>query len=112
MKKQFWLAVTVIMAMLLSSCATTPAPAGESGDSSAAAPAGGTTFVGTPRNETLILDNLSGSLERPDFFNIYAPGVDAGRGFHELCTDHLWDIDTTTGEQFGSLAAELPTPYK
>jgi len=113
MKRHVLLVVSllVVTSMLLSACAApAAAPAADAGGSSAAAPAGGTTFVGTPRNETLILDNLSGSLERPDFFNIYAPGVDAGRGFHELCTDHLWDIDTTTGEQFGSLAADMPTP--
>lgn len=105
-KKQLFLAVTVIVALLLGACATPAAPAGDA--SSSAAPAGGETFVGTPRNETLILDELNGSLDRPDFFNIYAPGVAAGRGFHELCTDHLWEINTTTGEQFGSLAADLP----
>ena len=113
MKRHLLLVVSllVVTSMLLSACAAPAAePAADAGGSSAAAPAGGTTFVGTPRNETLILDNLSGSLERPDFFNIYAPGVDAGRGFHELCTDHLWDIDTTTGEQFGSLAADMPKP--
>ncbi|MCC6166302.1 MAG: ABC transporter substrate-binding protein [Caldilineaceae bacterium] len=79
---------------------------GETGGESAAAES---TFLDTPRNETLIVDQLNGSLERPENFNIYTPGVDAGRGFHEICTDHLWEIDTTTGEQYGSLAAELPT---
>lgn len=105
-KIQLFMAIAVIMSLVLGACATPAAPAGDA--SSSAAPAGGETFVGTPRNETLILDELNGSLDRPDFFNIYAPGVAAGRGFHELCTDHLWEIDTTTGEQFGSLAAELP----
>lgn len=107
-KKQLLLAVTVIVTLLLSACATPQAPAADGSGAAAPAPAGGTTFVGTPRNETLILDELNGSLDRPDFFNIYAPGVAAGRGFHELCTDHLWEINTTTGEQFGSLAADLP----
>ena len=97
--------------MLLSACAApAAAPAADSGAGAAAAPAGGTTFVGTPRNETLILDNLGGSLERPENFNMYTPGVEMGRGFHELCTDHLWDINTVTGEQFPSLAAEMPKP--
>jgi peptide/nickel transport system substrate-binding protein len=111
MKKFPLLTILVILSLLVVSCATPEqAPAASSDSSSGQAAEGGTTFVGTPRNETLILDNLSGSLERPDLFNIYAPGVDAGRGFHELCTDHLWEINTTTGEQYGSLAAELPTP--
>ena len=77
---------------------------------SAAAPDGGTTFVGTPRNETLILDNLNGSLERPENFNPFTPGVEMGRGYHEICLDNLWDVDTVTGEQFPALAAEMPTP--
>src|SRR5437764_970386 len=77
-KKHLFLAMLVIVAMLVSSCATNPAPA--AGGGGAAAPAaGGTTFVGTPRNETLILDNLGGVVSRPDFFNPYAPGVDMGR---------------------------------
>ncbi len=109
MKREYWLAIALTMVLLLNACATPQAPAAD-GNEGGAAPDGGTTFVGTPRNETLILDELNGSLDRPDFFNIYAPGVHAGRGFHELCTDHLWEIDTTTGEQFGSLAAALPTP--
>jgi peptide/nickel transport system substrate-binding protein len=111
MKRQWVLAITLILGLLLSACAAPAAPAADSGAAdagSAAAPAGGETFVGTPRSETLILDNLGGSLERPENFNMYTPGVEMGRGFHELCTDHLWDIDTTTGEQFPSLAAEMP----
>jgi peptide/nickel transport system substrate-binding protein len=110
MKKSPIVTMLVILSLVLVSCATADQAPAANTDSSANQAAGGTTFVGTPRNETLILDNLSGSLERPDLFNIFVPGVDAGRGFHELCTDHLWDINTTTGEQFGSLAAELPTP--
>jgi len=109
-KRYLFAAMSLLVAILLNACAAPAAPAADGGGAAAPAPAGGETFVGTPRNETLILDNLSGSLERPDLFNIFVPGVDAGRGFHELCTDHLWEIDTTTGEQYGSLAAELPTP--
>jgi len=113
MKKHPILTAILILATCLSACGA-PGQAPVAGDSSSgssgAQDAGAMTFVGTPRKETLILDNLSGSLERPDLFNIYAPGVEAGRGFHEICTDHLWDIDTTTGEQFGSLAADLPKP--
>ncbi len=106
--KQWYLAVTLIVAMLLSACAAPQAPAADSSGGTSAAATGGMTFVDTPRNETLILDNLGGSLERPENFNMYTPGVEMGRGFHELCTDHLWEIDTVTGEQFPSLAAEMP----
>ena len=106
MKRWFVFALITIVALSLAACAGDAAPAGEEG----AAGEGEMTFVDTPRNETLILDNLGGSLERPEFFNRYAPGGDAGRGFHELCTDNLWEIDTTTGEQYGALAVDLPTP--
>lgn len=109
MKKQLFLTLIVILTMALTACAPGDVPAASTGGEAAAPAAGEVTFVGTPRNETLILDELNGSLDRPDFFNIYAPGVAAGRGYHELCTDHLWEIDTTTGLQYGSLAAELPT---
>jgi peptide/nickel transport system substrate-binding protein len=112
MKMYLILPIFMIIALVMSACAVVEAPT--TGEQATQAEettedAGEMTFVGTPRKETLILDNLSGSLERPDFFNIYAPGVDAGRGFHELCTDNLWEIDTTTGQQYGALAAELPT---
>lgn len=111
-RANFVISIMVLFAMVLSACAGAAQPPAASVDGGAAAPAaaaGETTFVGTPRNETLIIDQLNGSLERPENFNIYTPGVDAGRGFHEICTDHLWEIDTTTGVQYGSLAAELPT---
>ncbi len=113
-KTHLVMSVMVLISMILAACTGAGQPPAAGGDTSpaAAAPAaeGGTTFVDTPRNETLIVDQLNGSLERPENFNIYTPGVDAGRGFHEICTDHLWEIDTTTGEQYGSLAADLPTP--
>lgn len=109
MKRWLIPASVLLLAVMLSACAGGGGAAAPA-DEGAAPPEGEMTFVDTPRSETLILDNLDGSLERPDFFNIYAPGASAGRGFHELCTDHLWEIDTTTGEQFGSLAADLPTP--
>lgn len=106
MKKFLTVALLLVLISVLSACAGAAAPATEGSD---AAPAGDEmTFVGTPRRETLILDNLGGTLERPDFFNPYAPGVDMGRGFHEVCLDNLWEINTTTGEQFPSLAAEMP----
>ena len=114
MKQRQWLlAVFVIFAMLFNACAAPAAPAapaaeGGAAAGGAAAPAGGTTFVDTPRNETLILDNLNGSLERPEYFNPYTPGVEMGRGYHEICLDNLWEINTVTGEQYPALAAEMP----
>jgi len=108
MRKHQFAAVLLIVALLVSACGAPQAPSTDGG--AAPAPAGGETFVGTPRNQTLILDNLDGSLERPDLFNPYVPGVSMGRGYHEVCLDNLWEIDTTTGEQFPALAAEMPKP--
>jgi peptide/nickel transport system substrate-binding protein len=108
MKKYLILPLMMVVILALMSCAVVEAPTAE--QVTEVEDTGETTFVGTPRRETLILDNLGGSLERPEFFNIYAPGGDAGRGYHELCLDNLWEIDTTTGEQYGALAAELPKP--
>jgi peptide/nickel transport system substrate-binding protein len=116
MKRRQWLWVVLIYALIVSACAAPAAPAAPAagGDAStsseaAAAPDGGETFVGTPRNQTLIIDNLNGAIERPENFNPYVPGVEMGRGYHEICLDNLWEIDTTTGEQFGSLAEGPPT---
>src|SRR4029450_3830273 len=61
------LALIVIFSLFLSSCATNPAPSAESG-AVAQEGSGAMTFVGTPRNETLILDNLCGVVSRPDCF--------------------------------------------
>lgn len=114
MKRGQWLWVVLIYALILSACAAPAAPAApsggtSSGDAAAAAPDGGETFVGTPRNQTLVIDNLNGAIERPENFNPYTPGVEMGRGYHEICLDNLWEIDTTTGDQFPAMAAEMPT---
>lgn len=108
MKKKFIFLVSLLLVLTLVACNAGTAPAAEE-SSAAASDSAETTFVGTPRNETLILDNLSGSLERPELMNRYVPGNDAGRGLHELCYDNLWEIDTTTGLQYPALAAEMPT---
>ena len=107
----------MIVAMLLGACqqkdaAPTDEGAEPSGETAVVEESGTVkmTFVNTPRNKTLILDELNGRVEQPEQFNMYVPGTSMGRGFHELCTDHLWEIDTTTGDQYGSLAAEMPEP--
>lgn len=46
MKKQFWLAVVLITALVLSACAAPAAPAGDTSGSEAAAPAGGESTAG------------------------------------------------------------------
>jgi peptide/nickel transport system substrate-binding protein len=66
----------------------------------------GTTFLGTPRSQTLIMDNIDGRIATPGNFNPYLPGVQiGGDGVHALVWSPLWDIDTVKGVQFPDLAA-------
>ena len=62
------------------------------------------TDVGTPRNETLIVQTFDGKTANPDAmnpFNLYA----IWRGFRELGWSYLWEMDTATGESYPELAA-------
>ncbi len=71
--------------------------------------AGEMTDVGTPRAETLIMETQTPT-DVPGQFNPYMLGTQMGFGIHQLITAHLWEIDTALGEQFGEVAAEMPTP--
>jgi peptide/nickel transport system substrate-binding protein len=69
------------------------------------------TDVGTPRNETLIVDILAGRIADPTSMNPYMPGSAAvNNGLHQLLYEFLWEIDTMKGEQFPELAATMPEP--
>lgn len=71
------------------------------------------TDVGTPRDETLIVDILSGRIANPDIFNPYISGaVPSDVGAHQLVRSQLWEIDTVKGEQFGDLAETMPEPVE
>lgn len=71
----------------------------------------GTTFLGTPRSETLIVDNIDGRIAGPGNFNPYLPGVQiGGNGVHALVWSPLWEIDTIKGQQFPDLAAQPIQP--
>lgn len=62
------------------------------------------TDVGTPRNETLIVQTFDGKASNPDAqnpLNQYA----IWRGFRELGWSFLWEMDTATGESYPELAA-------
>ena len=63
------------------------------------------TEVGTPRRETLI-DSLDGRTSNPTQFNpsCRAP-LNTG---YMLALSHLWEMNTTTGEQFGGMAEICP----
>jgi peptide/nickel transport system substrate-binding protein len=62
------------------------------------------TDVGTPRNQTLIVQTFDGKTANPDSqnpFNLYA----IWRGFRELGWSFLWEMDTATGQSYPELAA-------
>jgi len=67
------------------------------------------TEVGTPRNETLIMETQTPT-DLPGNFNSYFRGVQNGFGIHQLITAHLWEMDTAAGDQFGEIADGMPTP--
>lgn len=62
------------------------------------------TDVGTPRNETLVVQTFDGKTANPDqqnSLNFYA----IWRGFRELGWSFLWEMDTATGQSYPELAA-------
>lgn len=74
-------------------------------------------FVGTafaqlpgnvPRNETLIVDQLTGRVGTPSNFNLWAGWRWQDRGLQQLVCEPLWTVDYATGEIICGLAAELP----
>lgn len=68
------------------------------------------TDVGTPREETLIVDMLNARVANPTLMNPFLEGVTLSHGLHQLAYSQLWEIDTTTGTQFPALAATMPEP--
>lgn len=65
------------------------------------------TAVGTPRNETLIVETQTPT-DVPGQFNSYMNGTQMGFGIHQLMSAHMWEIDTVKGEQFGEVAEGMP----
>ncbi len=66
-----------------------------------------TTDVGTPRNETLIVQTFDGKVANPDAQN---PLISYAiwRGFRELGWSSLWEMDTATGKSYPELADGMP----
>jgi peptide/nickel transport system substrate-binding protein len=65
------------------------------------------TDVGTPRNETLIVQTFDGRAANPQAqnpLNAYA----IWRGFRELGWSWLWEMDTSTGQSYPELADGFP----
>src|SRR5215467_4774741 len=72
----------------------TNAPTVAAGQAATAAPAGGElTDVGTPRNETLIIQTFDGKTDNPDNMNPLSGSYAIWRGFRELAWGYLWEMD-------------------
>ncbi len=120
------LLVLTVMGLLLSACGdqSTPSTSGigqgpataQTGQTSAASSGqtaaqssgqGTVTDQGTPRNQTLIVQNFDGKASNPDQMNPlnnYA----IWRGFRELGWSYLWEDDTATGKSYPELADGFP----
>jgi len=68
------------------------------------------TDVGTPREETPIVDMLDQRVADPGLMNPFLEGVTLTHGLNQLLYSPLWEIDTTTGKQYPVLAATMPEP--
>src|SRR4051812_5729044 len=67
-----------------------------------------TTEVGTPRNQTLIMDALDGRVNNPTQMNPYLQSTLMNEGLNQLAYSALWEMNTVTGQQFPALAAAMP----
>lgn len=70
--------------------------------------AGAQTDVGTPRDQTLIVDMLDARVTNPTNMNPFQEGAALIQGLHQLALGQLWDIDTVSGKQFPDMAATMP----
>src|SRR5215813_1353165 len=66
-----------------------------------------TTDVGTPRNETLVVQTFDRQTTTPDLMNPLM-NFAIWRGFRELGAGFLWETDTGNGQSYPELAAEMP----
>ena len=122
MKKLVCIVLAVFMVLGLAACQTgeTPTETASTGTSvSSEVPTSATaesvstllTDAGTPRNQTLVIDSVIGQWKGEMIFNPYLSGcVNRGMGFRGLVYEYLWDIDTTTGEQYCLLADSFAEP--
>lgn len=118
MKQRLSLLVTLLMlvSMLLSACAApAAAPAAEGGaPAEAAAPAepaavdAAAALGALPRNETLIVDILTGRVGTPSNFNEWVGWKWRDRGMQNLANEPLWSVDFATGAIINGSAASDP----
>src|SRR5579859_1649077 len=93
-----------------SAAEATAAPGAAAPSTAAAQPAdqGALTDVGTPRNQTLIVQTFDGKTDNPDNMNPLSGSYAIWRGFRELAWGYLWEMDTATGKSYPELASDLP----
>src|SRR5690606_34126042 len=66
-------------------------------------------LAGIPREETLIVNSLTGRVGSPANFNVFVSvWRNPDRGIQQLMLEPLWMIEPSRGEVFNSLAAEGP----
>lgn len=110
-------ALVTILSLILSACGTTaptteatkPAEVGTEPTTAAPVDTGPVTMtdVGTPRNETVVVQTFDRQSSNPDQHNMLM-SYDIWRGVRELCMGWLWETDTGTGESTPEVAAEAP----
>jgi len=71
---------------------------------------GGQTEVGTPRVQTLIMDQLDGRVNNPKQMNPYLQSTLTNEGVNQLAFSTLWEINTATGKLFPAMAEKMPEP--
>ncbi len=103
-----------VFVITAAACATPPAaptnqaPATGQTTTASQAQTNEMTDVGTPRNETLIVQTFDGKNDNPDNMNPLSSGYAIWRGFRELAWGYLWEMDTATGQSYPELAADMP----
>lgn len=85
-----WLSLVFGMLLLVSFVASAQLPAGIS------------------REETLVVDQLTGRVGMPNNFNLWAGWRNQDRGIQQLLLEPLWTVDYATGEIISGMAAGLP----
>ncbi|MCE7989303.1 MAG: ABC transporter substrate-binding protein [Caldilinea sp. CFX5] len=114
MKQRHSLLFTLLMvvSLALSACAgAAPAPAPAAEQEGAAAPAAvdaAAALGALPRNETLIVDILTGRVGTPSNFNEWVGWKWRDRGMQNLANEPLWTVDFATGEIINGSAAGDP----
>ena len=64
--------------------------------------------LGLPRNETMIVDTLTGRAGSPTNFNEWVGWKNRDRGMQNLANEPLWSVDFATGEIINGLASGDP----